>query len=1716
MNQDEIEKGSQAATDDVDIGTYDVIVARLEAQAQELATKAEDLNTRRTNAFGTSEFIVIGNERVRTANNCVPRDIVQVGNHLLFGYNVFLGLKTETGVADVLSLHRFAKNDSGFDVGEVLPESDAAAFLQEPNFVREFVELYRFYKSAKLIRLSRTETKLLAVFQIGETHKDVRVFRWALSAQNFPTYIDNRGERDHAFPPQHDFEWTECTRDNHVEGTHPHMSILDKVFVETSGGDLTIKVENNTERGEGIYREPVDDSRQTINDANFSFAELGTLILLAVRPYNEKNTRYLVFSTRTHKVERIDAIGRACVQLPEDHGIVFPGGYFLQDGRSKIFDGSFNSFEFERSVRSPNGEDVLYVFHEHTGGEYVLLSYNSIRKEMANPIRCHGYSLFEDGRAIVFRNPGEEPTRVHQMQIWQTPFISAEFAAAAPPTAGYLGKVGNAELVRGISNALSLRRAVVESKPARQVYEDLIAAATRTIDAHYWLGHEEVGDLLSTVVEIRATAELVIGEFDKVEAIKQRATSELNQATEDQIALKRILRPDSWTEVNSFMNGLSELRKQRGKLIGLRDLRFMDLERVEVLEREVVEQFDHVSNETLRFLAKGDALAPLKTQLEDILAATDAAEKTPEVARLTEKLEKTADGVSVLSEVVASLKSDDPTERTAILERISEVYSQVNRVRATLVNRRKGLLSKEGKAEFGVQFQLFKQSVDSALTQAQTPEACDDQLSRLIVQLEELEARFSEFDEFLGDLADKRDEVYEVFSTKKQQLLDERQRRANNLMTAAERILASVARRSEQFGDQEGLNGFFASDPMVQKLRDLCTSLRSVGDSSRAEEVESRLKTARQSSLRGLRDRLELFDGGKDVVKFGRHRFAVNTQPLELTMVPHGQTMALSLTGTDFREPVDDSEFEATRPYWNQHLVSESSQVYRGEFLAASILFAAEKSEAGLSLQRLLDAEREEGGLAKLVRDIAAQRYDEGYERGLHDADATRILQKVLSLRQSAGLLRFNALARTTATLFWALSEHPNRANWQRRAQSLGRLSALFAASSDLRELASELERAIREYAESALPAEMQGDSHLSALYLTEELRAEHPRMITRAAADALLRSFQSDLELRGARSQFHEDLKHLADTPKARAHIAYSWIRAYHLRPGGGTRPLGVPIPKKDDEQTVDVEESNEDTSSGANSHQAVIAEAAGILLSEGKLDRQLSSGFVSAKVEQLLGQHPRISDQTLEIELDEFLSRLTSFIQIDTRGYQRYRKLRADLIDVGRKRLRLDEFKPKTLSSFVRNRLINDAYLPLIGDNFAKQLGAAGDSKRTDLMGLLLLISPPGYGKTTLMEYVAGRLGLAFMKVNGPALGHAVTSLDPTDAPNAPARQEVDKINLALEMGNNVMLYLDDIQHTNPELLQKFISVCDAQRRIEGVWNGRTKTYDLRGKRFCVVMAGNPYTEAGERFQIPDMLSNRADTYNLGDVLSGKEEAFSLSYIENSITSNSVLAPLANREQADIYKLVDLARGRDVAASDLSHSYSSTEIEELKATLRHLFKAQELLLKVNSTYIASASQDDRYRTEPPFKLQGSYRNMNKLAEKIVPALNEQELDRLLRDHYQGEAQTLTTGAEQNLLKLAELMGNMTPEQRARWDAIKAGYVKSKNLGGAEEDPVTRVTRQLSLVSEQLQGIAGALSQTSDARTIGEQLTRLTDAVLEIGPTRAPSPRKRSDDTAK
>ena len=250
--------------------------------------------------------------------------------------------------------------------------------------------------------------------------------------------------------------------------------------------------------------------------------------------------------------------------------------------------------------------------------------------------------------------------------------------------------------------------------------------------------------------------------------------------------------------------------------------------------------------------------------------------------------------------------------------------------------------------------------------------------------------------------------------------------------------------------------------------------------------------------------------------------------------------------------------------------------------------------------------------------------------------------------------------------------------------------------------------------------------------------------------------------------------------------------------------------------------------------------------------------------------------------------------------------------------------------------------------------------------------------------------------------------------------------------------MLYIDDIQHCSPEFLQKFISLADGQRKMDGIFEGEGKTYDLRGKRFCVVMAGNPYTESGEQFKIPDMLANRADVYNLGDVIGSSDQLFKLSLIENCVAENRYLQRISNRSFDDLHKLISHVETRSDLLPELEGNYNRQEIDDAIAVLRNIITIRDVVMLVNKQYIASAAMKDAYRSEPAFKLQGSYRNMNKMAGKVVPLMNEEEVNTLILSHYEGESQTLTSDAEANLLRLKEIAGFLNDHQANRWTQIK------------------------------------------------------------------------------
>ncbi|MGY0612656.1 DNA repair ATPase [Luteimonas sp. A501] len=1664
-------------------GAYEVLRRRLAEQGAQLRGIVDGLNARRLEEFGDSRMEVAGRFRIRTENNCVGRDIVQVGDDLLlFGYNVYLGLKTRTRIEDVFGLYRLVEGPDGYDV---TPVDFRDTLLADPGFVHDFTELYAYYKHARLLQLIVRDGKLLAAFQIGERSSDVRVFRWAISSRGEFTWIDSRGERDIALPPAFDFEWSRATRDLEETGRHPHLNILDTVFVETTGGDLTVKVENNTETGQGVYSEPVEDATQSLDDATIDFARVGSLVLLKILPYRETEWRGLVYNTITGTVTRIDAIVQACVQLPEDHGIVFPGGYYLQNGEHKAFDAQMDGMQYRRSIRSPNGEDVMYVFYHREAGRSALFVYNSIRRALQNPVFGHGYALLADGRMVLFHAEGDAPTRIHPMQVWRTPFTSEEFAARRPPGTSFMGRIGNAALVRGVSDLLELARTIDEPRASLQRYQLLVDDARRMFDAHHWIDDAHCEGAADLLHAISATGESVLDEYEKVEDIRRQSGAAIAEANAEQKALLGRLRPENWAGIGEYVDALRDISRQRGHLLTVRDLRYIDTAAIDAMGAELQEAHDAIGAATGGFLGGDKALQPFHERLKQLDADAQAAETARTLAEALDGLRAMSAELDMLSELMASLKVDDATRRTAVVEAISAIYARLNQTRARAEQKRRSLGSAEAVAQFGAQFTLFGQSIASALGLATDPERADEQLSRLMVQLEELESQFGEHEQFLGDILAKREELLDTFEGHKQTLLDDRQRRAQAVFDAAARILDGLPRRTERFASADELNAFFAGDPLILKLRELADRLRALRDSVKADDVEARLKGVRDQAVRSLRDRSDLFEDGGNVIRLGpRHRFSVNTQPLDLTILPRGDALAIHLTGTDYYETIHDDELQALRDWWQVALESESPALYRGEYLAGLVLDAAVAGRDNLDMDALDKAAADPEALERLVRDFAAPRYREGYEKGIHDHDAALLLRALLPLHRNAGALVHAPAARALVLVAWQQLQGDAEAKaWPQRAVGAEAVHTLFGSREGLDALRGDIATTLGTFvADHALPVDA-SLAGIGADYLVEELRSGDPTFGFSHYARDLVDALRAKLQAADMEDSFDRSLERLAARPAAQWALAAQWLQAMCAQ--GAYAELAGYVP-----------------------------EAIALLLTGRALRHRIVDTTLIARVEGLLGEHPRMAGGRMALPIDDFLLRFRRHRSHFIPGFEGYQAIRQRIASREREALRLSEFKARPLSSFVRNRLLDEVYLPIIGDNLAKQMGTVGENKRSDLMGLLMLISPPGYGKTTLMEYVADRLGLVFMKINGPALGHEVKSLDPEQAPDATSRQELEKLNLALEMGNNTMLYVDDIQHTHPEFLQKFISLCDGTRRIEGVWKGRTRTYDMRGKKFCVVMAGNPYTESGEVFRIPDMLANRADIYNLGDVLGGMEEAFKLSYIENSLTSSPVLAPLATRELSDLHLLADKSSGHDVSTNNLSHVYSGAEVNEIVATLQRLMQVRDVVYRVNQQYIASAAQSDRYRTEPPFKLQGSYRNMNKLAEKVSPVMNAAELQQLIADHYMGESQLLTTGAEENLLKLAELRGTMTTEQSARWEQVKRDFLRNKAMGGEDADTGARVVAQLADIASGLQSLqdlrAGAPAQAEvpwDAllASLQANAVRSADALTDTGATDTP-----------
>jgi len=480
------------------------------------------------------------------------------------------------------------------------------------------------------------------------------------------------------------------------------------------------------------------------------------------------------------------------------------------------------------------------------------------------------------------------------------------------------------------------------------------------------------------------------------------------------------------------------------------------------------------------------------------------------------------------------------------------------------------------------------------------------------------------------------------------------------------------------------MNAWFVADPMVAKVRGLADDLRGIDQAVAADELIRRLDTAREDAGRSLRDRSDIYEEGGKIIRLGSHRFSVDTQPLELTTGVFDNKLHAVLTGTDYREPMDTDLLGDTEDFWTRSLSSESPDLSRAEFLAGSLMLDALYEVGGEVLNDFTMAAASENGIEDLVRNEAQERVDEGYERGVHDHDAALLLRALLDRLKGAGLLRYSAQVRADALIFWDHAvDGEGKEAWRARCRSLGRLRQQFQHSPAIGAAVADLTDEIASFGRAV-------DAATSAEYLFEELAEEALEFDTSTAAVDLADAFRLH---HAAGDRLAGEIQSLGDDLTAKTELATAWFKAF----------VRAESPQLE----------------------SLVPEAVAMTVTS-DLPRMPATAELSIEVSGLLSQHPRIDGGVLRIRIDEMLTEATRHRRDELPAFKRYQQVRSEALVHTRDELRLDEFAPKVMSAFVRNQLIDQVYLPLIGDNLAKQLGSL-DSGRTDQMGLRRHLARP-----------------------------------------------------------------------------------------------------------------------------------------------------------------------------------------------------------------------------------------------------------------------------------------------------------------------------------------------------------------------------------------------------
>jgi hypothetical protein len=460
------------------------------------------------------------------------------------------------------------------------------------------------------------------------------------------------------------------------------------------------------------------------------------------------------------------------------------------------------------------------------------------------------------------------------------------------------------------------------------------------------------------------------------------------------------------------------------------------------------------------------------------------------------------------------------------------------------------------------------------------------------------------------------------------------------------------------------VHSYFAADMLITKLRKLVQDMRALGAQVVADDIETRLKTSRDQALRGVRDQRELVSEGGNNLRLGQPRF--HHQPASTGADPGAQWRRPGL-------PPDRHGLSGARQRHGagrlQTLLAASSAVRDRRHqprripggLPAGRHTTSHHAPAWARITELI-ALGPDGHAALLdhVRQFAAERYQDGYEKGVHDEDATRIFSALAAMQDAAGLLAWGPTERALALLYWQDGRFgAERESLHRRARSALQVQQLFGARDSLVFLEQELPKRW-----PCLPR-LWGLNYRFKPMGPMRLNAWPPC----APSRGLLGARSGQREWRGVMG--HQRCRRRpGSTPAARAGAWWPMARMA-TQPGGirTGRALGA-----------GTQLGQGLCQHARRCHQFAWVDDAASLLAV-PVQRRRVNASLDTTVEGLRGEHTRVDNGRMALNLNDFWRRFAFHRDRVVPGFQALQKLHHSLLSAEKNRLSLAQFQAKPL---------------------------------------------------------------------------------------------------------------------------------------------------------------------------------------------------------------------------------------------------------------------------------------------------------------------------------------------------------------------------------------------------------------------------------------------------